>query len=258
MKNFKKLTAAILALTTVAFTVVNASAYTAYMGIQTSTYSFRNDYADAQYGLNTPYFDKIIIWENNEDADDYDYDIAGNVADANYTDVEFTADGTYTVSVDGCDWARMGAGFNLIYFSSDAPVNELEFTDVTVLVDGKEIYTYDVGVQEPTSTTVTKILCVNTWNSDLELKPADVPNATDSVAIRFTVTGLGGAASDAATDDAATDGATTGDAATTGNTAAATDASKAANPETGVEGVAGIAGIAIVATAAVVIARKRK
>ncbi len=46
-------------------------------------------------------------------------------------------------------------------------------------------------------------------------------------------------------------------APTTGNTAAATDPSKAANPETGVEGVAAVAGLAIVAAGAILFARKK-
>ncbi len=48
------------------------------------------------------------------------------------------------------------------------------------------------------------------------------------------------------------------DAPVAGNTAAATDPSKANNPETGVEGVAGVVALAVVASGAIVMSRKRK
>ena len=99
------------------------------------------------------------------------------------------------------------------------------------------------------------ILFANIWNTELESYKGAYP--TKSLAIQFTVSGLGAADAEApAADETPAD--TTVDAApAAGDVAAATDSSKG-SPDTGIESVAAIGGLAILAGAAIAFTRKRK
>ncbi len=262
--------AAVLAATTMV-TVASAESYNGYLGFQDTVYSFRNHWTEASYGKATPYFDKAIVWGGNdpesfpEYEDKYDYDIDGYVLDADYTDAVITGDGTYTVSMEGFPWDLDGASsFNLLFISTDIPLDTgATITSASVIIDGAVTATYDEPLQNPDDKDYVGILLANIWNSDLESYAGAYP--TESLAIEFTVEGLGAAADtteDVAADDTAdtttddTADTTTDDAATTDTTAAATG--DKTTPDTGVEGVAAVAGLAIVAAGAVIVAKKRK
>ncbi len=263
--------AAVLAATTMV-TVASAESYNGYLGFQDTVYSFRNHWTEASYGKATPYFDKAIVWGGNdpesypEYEDNYDYDIDGYVLDVDYTDAEITGDGTYTVSMEGFPWDLDGASsFNLLFISTDIPLDTgATITSASVIIDGAVTATYDEPLQNPDDKDYVGILLANIWNSDLESYAGAYP--TESLAIEFTVEGLGAAADDTAVDtadDTADDDTaaadTTDDTAdtTTDDAAATTDGDKT-TPDTGVEGVAAVAGLAIVAAGAVIVAKKRK
>ena len=228
-----------------------ASAYNAYLAWQTTHYSFRNGWADASYGAATPYFNKAIVWGNSEKldqtfpehADSFDWDIEGYVFDVNYTDAVVEADGTYTVSMDGFDWSIDGASaFNLIQISTDFPGDgSVTVTSASIIMDGAVVATIDNPVCEGDEYMTVNL--VNIWNPDVAAFTGAYP--TDTLAVEFTVEGLGAA-----------DAGDAGDAVV--DTDAPTEENKGGSPDTGVEGVAAVAGLAVVAGGALLLSKKRK
>ncbi len=265
--------AAALAATTMV-TIASAESYNAYIGFQDTVYSFRNAWTEANYGKATDYFDKAIVWGGNdpesfpEYEDSYDYDIEGYAIDVDYTDAVIDGDGTYTVAIDGFPWELDSASsFNLLFISTDIPLDSgATISSASIIVDGAVAATYDEPMQNPDDKSYVCPLFANIWNSDLESYAGAYP--TESLAIEFTVTGLGGGAEDTAADDTATDDTAADDTATddTADTTADTTTDDTADtttgdkttPDTGVEGVAAVAGLAIVAAGAVIVAKKRK
>ena len=95
-----------------------AETYNAYIGFQTTPYSFRNSFDDATYGKDVAdgkYFNSVIVWGGNDPTifpkytDCFDDDIQGYVIPATYTDVTIKQSGTYTVGISDFDWALDGA-----------------------------------------------------------------------------------------------------------------------------------------------------
>jgi len=224
-----------------------------YIMYQTTQYSFRNDWDEANYGKATDYFDGYVVWGNPDtDPDTYpgyedyfDYDVAGYILPANYTDVKITGDGTYKVEAAGIDWAIRGdTDFNLIGVSTDVPIDAgAVCTSATVYVDGEAVKTYENPICDETKAYF-NIGLVNIWNTEIGSWGLAYP--TDSLAIEFTIEGLGGAAAEDATE-----------APAAGDVAGATDSSKG-SPDTGIEDVAVIGGLAVLAGAAIAFTRKRK
>lgn len=244
MKTSKILAAVATATVAASCVAVSASAYTAYLGFQTAPYSFRNAWDDGSYGLASGYYDSAIVWGSGDApeetypdyADNFDWDINGYALPVSYTDAAITADGTYTVSVEGMDWALDGASsFNLLFISTDIPNDgSVTIKDVKIIVDGTVTKTIETPVLED-KTYVQANLC-NIWNP--EVGGYDGAYPTESLAFEFTVEGLGAAGGDA-------------------DTTAPADPDKG-SPDTGVAGVAAVAGAAIVAGGAMMLAKKRK
>ncbi len=254
MKVRRLLAAAAVAAIASAAVAATASAYNAYLAWQTTPYSFRNGWTDASYGAATPYFNKAIVWGNTTDmdqtfpdhADSFDWDIEGYAFDVDYTDAVVEADGTYTVSMDGFDWSIDGAsGFNLVQISTDFPVDgSVTVTSASIIVDGAVAATIENPVWEGDEYMTVNL--VNIWNTDVAAYTGAFP--TDTLAVEFTVAGLGGAAEEPAEEPA--------DAVV--DTDAATEDNKGGSPDTGVEGVAAVAGLAVVAGGALLLSKKRK
>ena len=93
-----------------------AETYNAYIGFQTTPYSFRNSFDDASYGKDVAdgkYFNSVIVWGGNDPEtfpqyeDKFDDDMpggnAGYVIPATYTDVQIDKDGTYKVGITDFD-----------------------------------------------------------------------------------------------------------------------------------------------------------
>lgn len=261
---------------TLAVTASAAESFDAYIGFQTTVYSFRNGWDDGNYGAESGYHDNFIVWgsgDNPEETfpdyeDNFDYDVGGYLLDATYDDVTVDGNGTYTVSATDIDWALDKAtDFNLIFVSTDAPNDgSIVCTQAKIIVDGSVVKTIDNPVCDETSKHF-NISLANTWNSDIGGYGLAYP--LESLAIEFTIEGFDEDADEApaATVDEApaqttaaaveAPAETTAAAPVAGNTAAATDSSKG-SPETGVEDVAAIAGLALVAGAAIALTRKRK
>ncbi len=252
---------------TLAVTASAADAFDAYIGFQTTVYSFRNGWDDGNYGVESGYHDNIIVWgsgDNPEETfpdyeDNFDYDVGGFVLDATYDDVTVDGNGTYTVTASDIDWALDKASdFNLVFVSTDAPNDgSIVCTQAKIIVDGEVVKTVDDPVCD-TSQTYFNISLANTWNSDIGGYGLAYP--TKSLAIEFTIEGFDEAAAPATDEAPATVDETPAEttaAPAAGNVTAATDSSKG-SPETGVEDVAAIAGLALVAGAAIALTRKRK
>ncbi len=244
-------------------TVASAADYNAYIGFQTTTYSFRNEWDEANYGKATDYFDDFIVWGAEatdpetypEYEDNFDYDIAGYVLPADYTDAVITGDGTYTVKAEGIDWGLKGeSDFNLLFVSTDLPIDAgAVCTSATVYVDGEAVKTVENPICDDTKANF-NIFIANNWNADIG-SWGSLAFPTSSLAIEFTIEGLGGAAVEEA--PAVEESPAVEEAPATGDVDAATDSSKG-SPDTGIEDVAVIGGLAIVAGAAIALTRKRK
>ena len=219
-----------------------AETYNAYIGFQTTPYSFRNSFDEAQYGRDVAdgkYFNSVIVWGGNDPEtfpqyeDKFDDDISGYVLPATYTDVKIDKDGTYKVGVTDFDWALDGASaFNLLFVSTDIPFDKdagedgasiAKFSDCKIIVDGtvaSEIADPIVDTEDGKKSGYTKVLFANIWNKDLESYAGAYP--TKSLEIEFTVSGLGGGEEEtpapADTDAPATDAPATEAPATTART----------------------------------------
>lgn len=247
MKVTKILAAATAAVAACATLAATAGAYNAYIGWQTNPYSFRNGWTDTAYGKDSGYFDKAIVWGSGDDpsttfpdyADSFDWDIEGYTLDVDYTDVVVDGDGTYTVSMEGFDWALDGSsGFNLAFVSTDIPVDAgAVITNAKLIVDGTVAADIDNPITEGEQ--YVQIDLINIWNTDVAAYSGAYP--TSDLAIEFTVTGLGG-----------------GTAAETPSDTPAAPSTGKDSPDTGVEGVAVVAGLAIVAGGAMLLSKKRK
>lgn len=245
MKTSKILAAVATAAVAASCVAVSASAYTGYMCFQTAPYSFRNAWDDAQYGLASDYYDKVIVWGSGdapeetfpEYADNFDYDINAYTFDGGFNDVTIDGDGTYKVSSDNFVWSVDGASsFNLIFVSTDIPNDgTAAITSATLYVDGVETATTTDIVPGENDKYLSAFLC-NIWNPDVGSYDGAYP--TKDIAIEFTVEGLGSAATDTGAD-------------------ADTGADKG-SPDTGVAGVAAVAGAAIVAGGVLMLAKKRQ
>ena len=238
--------------TTAMATVASAADYNAYIAFQTTQYSFRNGWSDAGYGAATPYHaGNYIVWgagDYPEETypqyeDNFDYDINGYALPATYVDTVVSGDGTYTVEAKDLDWSVTGdSAFNLIQVSTDLPADgSVTITNAKIIVDGAETASIDNPACEGTEY-LTINLC-NIWNTEVAAYTGAFP--TKSLAVEFTVSGLGAGAADAT------------DAPAAGDVAASTDSTKG-SPDTGIEDVAVIGGLAVLAGAAIAFTRKRK
>ncbi len=250
MKITKILASAAVASLVAGTVAATASAYTGAISFQNTVYSFRNGMSDTGYAAY--WADKVIMWGGNSEEtwpdkiDNFDWDINGYVFDANYTDVAFEGDGTYTVTADGIDWAQDNCdAWNFIQVSTDVPFEAFDpagtptafVTSATVYVDGAAQVTVENPPVEKDANNNLVVNCVNIYNTECPKYEGAYP--TESLSVEFTIEGLGGGA---AVD---TD-------------APATDAGDKASPDTGVEGVAAVAGLAVVAGGALVLSKKRR
>lgn len=241
MKFTKLLSAScVAALAVSALAAIPSSAegtYHAYLGIQSASYTFRNPWNEGTYGLGTSsddgmvYFDQLTGWDGSTPLN----------KGGDFTDVEITADGTYSVSVTNFDFGE-DESLNLLFVSTDIPLDAgITISDVKVVMDGNTKYTFDEAYLSPDETTYVQPMAINIWNDDLGKQDGlfGYMMPSDSIEVQFTVSGVGSAvAADttAETTDASAETTET-TAAATGNVSAATIAA-----------VMAVAGAAVVAS----------
>ena len=151
----------------------------AYLGIQTEVFTFRNSCSDAEYGIDTEYFNTLIKWGENDEIID---------TGATFTDATITEDGTYSVGVSGYDFSSDSSSLNMLFVSTDfAFTNDIDVTDVVVKCDDTEI-PVDNPLLIADENGNLYIELINIYNTDLAALDYQMP--TDSLTITFTISGM--------------------------------------------------------------------
>lgn len=129
---------------------------------------------------------------------------------------------------------------------AEKPVQAVDNGDGTYTITGD--WTNEAGVGEGAAMVQ---VCLSEWAAsawtELEVVTCEILDANDNALLTFDGLGKVVTGSTTAVDSAVT----------SGDTAAATDASKG-NADTGIEGVAAVAGLALVAAGAIIVSKKRK
>lgn len=227
--------------------------YNVYFGVQTAAYSFRNAWND-NYGLGTPEFDQITGWNGNDEV----------VRTGTITDAVIKGNGTYTVSLTGVDFADDAETLNLLFLSTDIPLDKgVEISDITVRMGGKKVYEFEESYQDPDTKDYIKTLLINTYNDAFKADNefAYTLSAGMDIEITFTVSGFAYDNPDAVPsgDTSATEttqAAETTKAASEATTTASTEASQG-GVSVGVI-IAIVAAVVVVAAIVVVAVKKKK
>ena len=236
------------ALAVSAFSAVSVSAedtYHAYIGVQSASFAFRNAWNEGSYGKGivgedgTEYFNQITGWDGPTAVN------KGGV----FTDAEITGDGTYSVKVTDFDFGE-DETLNLLFVSTDIPLESCTISDVKVILDGSTKYTFDEAYLSPDEQTYMQPMAINIWNDDLGKAEGlfGYTMPTDSIEVQFTVSGLAAAAP-------AEEEAPVEEAAPAEEAPAATETTTA--PTTGNAGIAALAAVMAVAGAAAVVSKRK-
>ncbi len=227
--------------------------FNAYFGVQTAAYSFRNAWNDS-YGLGTPEWNQITGWNGNDEV----------VRTGTITDAVIKGNGTYTVSLTGVDFADDAETLNLLFLSTDIPLDKgVEISDITVRMGGKKVYEFEESYQDPDTKDYIKTLLINTYNDAFKADNefAYTLSAGMDIEITFTVSGLAYDNPDAVpsgdTTPVETTAASTTQAASQATTTAGADAASQGGVSVGVI-IAIVAAVVVVAAIVVVAVKKKK
>ncbi len=160
----------------------------AYIGVQTTSYIFRNTWDEANYGrdseTNPGFFNRLTGWDADNNAVDY-----GGV----FEDAEIKTDGEYSVSLTT---GEMGFGkdeaFRMLFVSTEIPselVKEgyVSIDDVRVKIGSSATQKYtDVD----TSGDYARIIIIDEYNRGEAPFGYTVPGANATITITFNVKGL--------------------------------------------------------------------
>ena len=162
--------------------------YNAYIGVQSETYIFRNEWNEANYGRdseeNPECFGQLTGWDADNNKVNY-----GGV----FEDAQLTKDGTYTVSLTT---GEMGFGsdtfFRMLYVSTDIPAKLVK--DGYVTVDNVKVKIGNAATQDYTDVDVggeyVRIVVIDEYNRGDAPFGYNVPGADSTITITFDVTGL--------------------------------------------------------------------
>ncbi len=161
--------------------------YNAYIGVQTTSYIFRNTWDEANYGRdseNADFFTHLVGWDADNNAVDYG---------GSFEDVLLTKDGTYTVSLTTGD---MGFGgdetFRMLFVSTEIPSKLV--ADGFVTIDNVQVKIGDAATQSytdvDTSGAYARIILIDEYNRGDAPFGYTVPGANSTITVTFTVTGL--------------------------------------------------------------------
>ena len=227
--------------------------FNVYFGVQTAAYSFRNAWNDS-YGLGTPEWNQITGWNGNDEV----------VRTGTITDAVIKGNGTYTVSLTGVDFADDAETLNLLFLSTDIPLDKgVEISDITVRMGGKKVYEFEESYQDPDTKDYIKTLLINTYNDAFKADNefAYTLSAGMDIEITFTVSGLAYDNPDAVpsgdTTPVETSAASTTQAANQATTTAGADAASQGGVSVGVI-IAIVAAVVVVAAIVVVAVKKKK
>ncbi len=161
--------------------------YNAYIGVQSTSYIFRNTWDEASYGRDSEhadYFTHLVGWDADNNAVDYG---------GTFEDALLTKDGTYSVSLTT---GEMGFGtddtFRMLFVSTEIPSKlvkdgYVKIEDVKVKIGEAATQSYtDVD----TSGTYARIVLIDEYNRSDAPFGYTVPGANATITVTFTVTGL--------------------------------------------------------------------
>lgn len=157
--------------------------YNVYIGIQSAAYSFRNAWDEESYGKATEYFSQITGWDGTTPV----------VREGEINDAVITGNGTYTVSIKGLNLNDGAETLNLLFLSTDIPVDSgVEFSDITIRMGGKKVYEFETAFLDPDSTDYLKPLIINTYNNELTASDEFAYTLSEGmdIEITFTVSGF--------------------------------------------------------------------
>lgn len=160
----------------------------AYVSYQTTSWDYRNAYKP--------------IRNLGKDEHSWEYIKAGgnevSAANTTVTDVMFTKDGEYTVSIDGIDLSSANF-FNMLAVSTDIEVSRypnITVTNAMAKLDGKDATDAPFDLVLKSDEKYYDLMLINRWDSKTEY-PLGTLNADEkltipskSIEITFTITGL--------------------------------------------------------------------
>ena len=167
---------------------LQAKDYNAYIGVQTTSYIFRNSWDEANYGRDSAehpdFFSRLTGWDADNNAVDYG---------GTFEDAVLTAEGEYTVSLTTGD---MGFGtdeaFRLLFVSTDLPSKLVK--DGFVTIEGVRVKIGDQATKEytdvDTSGEYVRLVIFDEYNRSEDPFGYTMPGPNSSIVITFTVTGL--------------------------------------------------------------------
>lgn len=158
--------------------------YGAYLGCQTNTdlWIFRNEWSDEIYGgiNNSEFFNKLTDSEEN-------------TYEGTFTDAVIEGDGLYTVSLSGADFADEDS-MSRLFVSTDIPYSDaVSFSEISVKINGNEVYSCDEGYILPENKKNGKYLAFHVQdNFDVNVKKLfEIDFPVTDIEISFRITGLG-------------------------------------------------------------------
>ena len=161
--------------------------YNAYLGVQSTSYIFRNTWDEASYGRDSEhadYFTHLVGWDADNNAVDYG---------GTFEDVLMTKDGTYSVSLTT---GEMGFGaddtFRMLFVSTEIPSKLVK--DGYVKIEDVKVKIGDAATQSytdvDTSASYARIILIDEYNRGDAPFGYTVPGANTTITVTFTVTGL--------------------------------------------------------------------
>ena len=162
--------------------------YNAYIGVQSTSYIFRNTWDEAKYGRdsqdNPECFGQLTGWDEDNNKVNY----GGTFADA-----LMTKDGTYSVSLTT---GEMGFGkdetFRMLFVSTEIPSRLVK--DGYVTIEDVQVKIGDAATQKytdvDTSGDYARIILIDEYNRGEAPFGYTVPGADATITVTFTVTGL--------------------------------------------------------------------
>ena len=161
--------------------------FNAYIGVQSTSYIFRNTWDEAKYGRdsqdNPGFFNRLTGWDEENNAVDY----GGTFADA-----KITGDGEYTVSLTTSD---KGFGkdetFRMLFVSTEIP--SAVITQGYVKIDNVRVKIGDAATQTYTDVDTTgdyaRIILIDEYNRGEAPFGYTVPGADSTITVTFDVSG---------------------------------------------------------------------
>lgn len=251
---------------------LDAGKYNARMGIQT---------ADTLWISNLGYYgpSNNALYGTEDEHSLVAADPSGNntVYDGTFTDTVIEGNGTYTVSLEGADFAGETT-ISQLQIATDMPVNDtVKFTNVNVTINGMSTVTFDeayIEDEEKYNADGEAVIMFNHWRKDLVTMLKDLGlsetaesgytllkgTGDESIQITFTVEGFNYDNPNATgAEEVSSESSEASDDGTTGESASTTTSSDSQNSQSKVPIIIiAVIAVVVVVVVVVVVAKKKK